>query len=179
MREDNTVKFVSKGQKCPACSNKTFDTFQVPYDIAGFGKSLFFIMRCNSCHYRNTDVISLETKEPVRYKIIIDNEHDMRIRVIKSSSAKLTIPGIIILEGSSLPEGYISNIEGVLLRIIDAINMAKCGVLSKTKNKIVTQHIEKLKNVMEGKGKIELVIEDKSGNSTIISEKAIKKVLNL
>jgi zinc finger protein len=65
-------------------------------------------------------------------------------------------------------EGYISNVEGVLKRIEDVIRMQ--GESEKSR-----ELLQKIKNAKEGSEILHLKIEDPTGNSAIISEKALKE----
>lgn len=157
-----------KGLYCPVCQKYTLEVIETPYFIPNFGNSLFFLLKCNSCKYKNNDVISLEDKKPFKETITINSIGDMNIRIIKGSTAKVIIPEIIEIESSSLSEGYVSNIWGLLSRVIKTIEFARdCSSESDLKS-IANSHIKKLKKVMAGKDSIEITIDDVAGNSKIL-----------
>jgi zinc finger protein len=147
----------------------TFHEHEIPF----FGGVMESVAHCSSCGYRHTDVMVLEENEPVRYILKIDKEN-ISTRVVKSGRATIKIPelGIEITPGIE-SEGYISNVEGVLVRIEDVLTMIKKW--KKEKAYKADELLEKIKRVKEGKAKITLIIEDPSGNSAIISEKALRE----
>ncbi|MFP4118652.1 MAG: ZPR1 zinc finger domain-containing protein [Candidatus Woesearchaeota archaeon] len=169
--------FILKDQKCPVCARNSFDTIQLLYEIPEFGKSMFFVMKCNSCLYKKNDVMILEEKEPSSYSIEVNGLDDMNIRIIKSSASKVRIPGMIELESGSVSEGYISNVEGVLVRLHDTLQFAAKSELTRKQSDRIAKHIGKLEKVMKGDASLKLIIEDPTGNSAIVSEKATKKRL--
>jgi len=72
---------------------------------------------------------------------------------------------------------FVSNIEGILVRVIDVIRQMD----SFTKNKKQKLKAEKLllsiENLREGKGEATVIIKDPMGNSTIVSQKSKKREL--
>jgi zinc finger protein len=161
---------------CPVCEKPgldiTFNKLEIPY----FGEVMESVTRCSFCGYRHADVMALEEKEPTRYTIQIEGEEDMFIRVVRSSYSTVEVPelGVKVTPGPRA-EGYVSNIEGVLERIERVVGMTK-GQSTRRKQK-VEEILQKIKGIREGKEKATLIIEDPSGNSAIISEKALKEPL--
>ena len=100
----------------------------------------------------------------------------MKIRVIKSSEATVKIPYIGSIEPGETANGYITNVEGILNRmknqiehLRDAADADEEEVKTKAKNQL-----KKMTRIMWGQEKAQLIIEDPSGNSAIISPKAVK-----
>lgn len=162
--------------ECPVCKKIglkiTFHSHEIPY----FGEAIEEITRCSNCNYRHVDTLILEEKGPVEYSLKIDGERDMLIRVIRSSHATIEIPelGVKITPGVD-SEGYITNVEGVLERIEDAIRTAKKAADQRTR-KDVDALMKRIGSLKEGKGGATLYLADPTGNSAIVSEKAIKNV---
>ncbi len=165
MKKNN---FTFKGLCCPVCLKHTLEVLELPYYIPNFGNSLIFLLKCNSCNYKNTDVLSLENKGPFKETITINKSEDMNIRIIKGSTAKVIIPGIIEIESSSLSEGYVSNIEGLLRRVIKAIEFARDSSFKQNSKSIAERHIKKLEDVIDGRDSIKITIDDPAGNSKIL-----------
>jgi zinc finger protein len=160
-------------QLCPVCGKHKLRLIETPYDIPYFGRSQIFSMICRHCKYRKIDVVTSHFNSPARYSVRINSIKDMSIRVIKSSHAKFSVPGIINWESSS--DGFISNIEGILLKLQNAIQMSKPN--TPHEKEMAEKYINVLQKVMEGKESIELILEDSTGTSAIISEKATKNDL--
>ena len=129
------------------------------------------VLKCNACGYRDVDGVLLEKKAPVRLSLKISSPEDMMIRVIRSSNAKVEIPelGIKIVPGMAAT-GYITNVEGILVRIEDVLQKVENGAKKKKAKRL----LKKIKDVKEGKEVVHLIMEDPTGNSAIISEKVLK-----
>ena len=170
------------GEQCPFCNEKTLSLTETSRDIPFFGVCHLFSMDCTSCKYHKADVEAEEgTREPVKYVLDITAEDDMKIRVIKSSEATVKVPYIGSIEPGETANGYITNVEGILNRIKnqiehlrDAADSDEDDIKQKAKNML-----KKLTKVMWGQEKGQLIIEDPSGNSAIISPKAVKSKLSV
>ncbi len=156
--------------KCPVCG-KDMRIIETPYEIPYFGKAVLFSMIC-SCGYKFSDVILPEAGNPVRYKIKV-NANTLSARVVKSSSATVKIPEleIEVLPGQG-SEGYISNVEGVLLRVENGVKTAMLFSENEKQRKRAEEIIQILEKARNGEIELTLVIEDPSGNSAIIHELA-------
>jgi len=156
-------------QQCPACDGQSVLTSQTEYEVEHFGAVLLSVSRCGRCGYRHSDVTTLSNREPVELKAEIRSVDDLNIRVIKSGTATVSIPefGAVITPGQ-YSEGYISNVEGILGKIEDALtfmlNTAK-GQRSK-KGKVM---LKKMRAARDSKPRFTLVIKDPLGNSAIAS----------
>jgi len=166
-----------KGQPCPMCKQKTLDLTQQEIEIPYFGKTLIFSMTCANCKYHLADVEAIEMKEPCKYTLEITSAEDMKIRIIKSSQATIKVPYITTITPGPASQGYVTNVEGVFNRIKSQIEAAKDSEEDKDTKKEAWKLLKKINRIMWGQDKSKLIIEDPSGNSAIISEKAVKKKL--
>ncbi|KHO45190.1 MAG: zinc finger protein [archaeon GW2011_AR3] len=165
------------GQECPMCKEKTLTLRESESEVPYFGKVFLFSMTCDNCKYHKADIESAETREPAKFEIEINSEEDMKIRVVRSSAATLKIPHVTTVTPGPASQGYVTNIEGVLKRVrheIESLREMEEDDDSKRKAKNL---IKKLNNVMWGRDKLKLIIEDPTGNSAIISDKAVKSKL--
>jgi zinc finger protein len=118
--------------------------------------------------------LSLEKREPILVKTRINSLADLDIKVIKSGTATITIPefGATITPGP-FSEGFITNVEGVLERVEDALTF----MLSSADGKRLKKG-EKMRKQMqmsrESKPNFTLIIKDPFGNSDIISADSSK-----
>jgi len=171
---------------CPICGGKnTFKIFNNQLDIPYFGRVMETTMICDKCKYRKSDIIPLEVKEPKRYTLRVSNEEDLNKRVVRSSTGHIKIPelGFEVKPGPA-SEGYISNVEGVLNRLEDALKMLMKWADDEEKKR-GEEILKKIEDVKKGKENVTLVIEDPLGHSAIIgdgvkeeklSEEEIKKL---
>ncbi|MGM5485083.1 MAG: ZPR1 zinc finger domain-containing protein [Nanobdellota archaeon] len=168
---------ILEGQKCPICGKDTLTLTQKEQEVPYFGKLLLFSMTCTSCKYHKADVEAVEKGEPSKYTLEVDSEEDLKARVIKSSEATVKIPRISSISPGASSNGYITNVEGILNRIKHQVETLKETEEDPAKKKKAKNMLKKLQKVMWGSEKTKIIIEDPSGNSSIISDKAEKKKL--
>ena len=160
-------------QKCPGCGKNTLTLIEDQIEVPYFGKCFLFSMKCSSCNYDISDVEATEKKEPAKYTIEIDSEKDMKIRIVKSSTATVKIPALkVTITPGPASIGYVSNIEGLLDRIKNILEGQRNSTEDPKARKSAKNLLKKLWKVKLGDVKIKIIIEDKSGNSAIISDKA-------
>lgn len=165
------------GQQCPFCGEKKATFSETSMDIPHFGKVFIFSLSCDACKVRKADVEPAEQHEPVKYTIEVSTDDDLKARVVKSSHASIKIPHMITQESGPGSEGYVSNVEGVLNRIKVVIEQVGEGAEEKSDRKKAKNMLKKLNNVILGRDKLKLIIEDPTGNSAIIAGNAVKSKL--
>src|SRR3989344_21201 len=166
-------------QQCPICSQKTLVLDERDMEIPYFGKVFLFSMTCTSCKYHKADVESTEQKEPVKYEFEISREDDMKVRVVKSSEATVKLPHIATITPGPASQGYVTNIEGILNRVKYQIEVAKESEEDDEDKKKAKNLLKKLMKIMWGQEKQKIIIEDPTGNSAIISDKAVREKLKV
>lgn len=159
-------------EKCPVCGEKALELIERETEVPYFGKVFLYSMTCGKCRYHKADVEVAEKKEPCRCSIKISSEQDMKIRIVKSSEAVVKIPHITTIEPGASSQGYVTNVEGLLNRVKHEIEFIRDNAEDDGDKQKAKNLLKKLINVMWGKGKLKIIIEDPSGNSAIISEKA-------
>ena len=162
-----------EGELCPFCSTNnltlTEDEIEIPY----FGKTYVFSMSCSNCKYLKSDVEAEERKEPCKITFTVEKEDDLKVRVVKSSEATVKIPQMK-MSMTPGPEsiGFISNIEGLIDRFKSIIEQERDNTDEDEVRKHAKNLLKKIWKVKCGDVPLKVVIEDPSGNSAIISEKA-------
>ncbi|MEK6869363.1 MAG: ZPR1 zinc finger domain-containing protein, partial [Nanoarchaeota archaeon] len=162
---------------CPLCHQKTLALMERETEVPYFGKVFLFSMTCSNCKYHKSDVESVEQKEPCKYTFEISSEEDMKVRVVKSSEATVKIPHISTITPGPASQGFVTNIEGILNRVKYQIETLRDTAEDDEDRKKAKNLLKKLLNIMWGREKQMIVIEDPSGNSAIISDKAVKSGL--
>lgn len=175
-KEEMTVGKPSKldGQECPICHKKTLTLFEEEREIPYFGKCFIFSMTCSDCRYHKADLEAAERKEPAKYTLDIESEADMKIRVIRSSEGIINLVRIAKIEGGPAANGFVTNVEGIINRIRHQVEAIRDSEEDPAVKKKAKNLLKKLTKIAWGQEKAKLVIEDPSGNSAIISEKAVK-----
>ncbi len=176
-KKESEAPDVLAGQECPICHAKSLTLMEASTDVPFFGKCHIFSMSCSSCNYHKADVESEEQKEPCKYELEISSEDDMKIRIVKSAEATLKIPHMVTIESGPSSNGYITNVEGVLQRIQKIMEQARDSAEDDSDKTKAKNALKKLTRIKWGQEKAKMIIEDPTGNSAIISDKAIRTKL--
>ena len=166
---------VIEGEKCPICGAQELTLMEAERDIPFFGAVAIFSMDCNACKYHKADVEALEKHEGSKFTIEVSSEEDLKIRVIKSSTATVKVAHVGSIEPGEAANGYITNIEGILNRLKRQIEFIRDNAEDKSDSKKAKNILKKLQKVLWGQESMKVTLEDPNGNSAIISDKAEKK----
>ena len=167
------------GETCPLCFKKTLALMEKETEVPYFGKLFLFSMTCSNCKYHKSDIEAAERKEPCKYTFEISDEKDMKVRVVKSAEATVKIPYISTITPGPAAQGFVTNIEGILSRVKYQIETARDTAEDNADRKKAKNLLKKLMKIMGGNEKQKIIIEDPSGNSAIISDKAEKSSLKV
>ncbi|MDP7115644.1 MAG: ZPR1 zinc finger domain-containing protein [Candidatus Woesearchaeota archaeon] len=163
-----------KEQPCPICKKKTLTLIEEETEVPYFGKMFLFSMNCSNCKYHKADVEAAERKNPCKWTFEIDGEEDLKVRLIRSSEATVKIPHITTIAPGPASNGYVTNVEGIINRIKHQVEVVRDSEEDPAAKKKAKNMLKKLQKVVWGKEKLKLILEDPSGNSAIISDKAVK-----
>jgi len=168
----NAVRTIVPGP-CPYCNTEIeylYKTENIPY----FSDILIISAICPSCGYRFVDTQLLKNADPVRYELRVETREDLDVRVARSMTARIEIPelGVRIDPGPAC-EGFVTNVEGVLDRIAQAIRAAlRDGDETERENGRVL--LERIEGIKAGKMPVTVILQDPMGNSVLVSDKAQK-----
>ena len=165
------------GQPCPMCRGKTLTLREGKTEVPYFGEVLVFSMTCTKCKYHISDVELAKKQEPVKYVFEIASKDDLKVRVVKSGAATVKVQYVGSIEPGPAAQGYVTNVEGVINRIKRQVENIKEHSDDPTIKKKAKNLLKKIQKILWGKKKAKLTIEDPTGNSAIISEKAVKTKL--
>ena len=110
---------------CPACGTPDALTMlSLTEEIPYFGEHTQVTLSCAECGWRQTDFIPAQDREPCAWSLEVNDPSMLAVRVVRGSSGTVRIPelGLEASPGNH-STGYVSNIEGVLQRFIDIIEM--------------------------------------------------------
>lgn len=169
-----------ENERCPMCMEKKLTLIEDETEIPYFGKVFLFSMECSGCNFNKSDVESAEDKEPVKVTFTVQNKKDMDVRVVKSSEASVKIPQLkMSMEPGPDAIGFVTNVEGLIQKfkkmLEDERDLAEDDDVKKTAKNL----LKKIWNVECGDMELKIVIEDPSGNSAIISNKAVNEPLKV
>lgn len=166
-----------KHQHCPMCNQKSLTLSEADVEVPYFGTLLIFGMNCENCKYHKSDVEAAEQKEACKWSLEVSSKEDLNCRVVRSSEGLIKIPYVGSIEPGPVSEGFITTVEGVLNRIKDQVESLKESAEDDEDKTKAKNLLKKLQKVFWGEEKITLTIEDPSGNSAIISDKAKREVM--
>ncbi len=156
---------------CPVCGYKPIIMTQQLYSVPFFNEIAMFHMECPKCHFSHNDVFAVEQQPPARWTLKVKTISDLSIRVIRSSSGTFTIPEFgIKVEPGPAADSFISNVEGVLYRIMPAVEMAI--KFAETDEAVMRGRtvLKMIHEAIEGKLEFTLIMEDPNGISSILPD---------
>lgn len=183
---------------CPICSiegevKMIAHIDEIPY----FGEHTQVTVLCNSCGWRQTDFIPAEGKKSGAWKLIIDNPEKLLARVVRSSSCTVKIEELdLVVNPGGNSTGYVSNVEGVMNRFVDVINMVLRDVQNEALQHAAGGIDEGIEETMQDIGKLETMLStieslkednsepitlellDPNGHSMIIHEDSVERELS-
>ena len=159
---------------CPACDGRGLEYTTETVDLPFMGKSLQILLRCLACGYRHHDFVLTEHREPTRYTYTIAKAEDMSVRVVRSSSGTIRIPELgISIEPGVASEAFVSNIEGILVRVERVLDQLLRDAESVEIRRKATDLVDKLALMRDGKAEpVTVILEDPFGNSAILGDGA-------
>ncbi|MBL7051496.1 MAG: ZPR1 zinc finger domain-containing protein [Nanoarchaeota archaeon] len=165
---------------CPFCHKKTMTLMEEEKDIPYFGKVFLFSMDCENCNFYKSDVEAAELQDPCKITFVTESEEDLKVRVVKSSSASISMPTIRMSQRPGPASiGFISNIEGLINRFQRIIEGERDNSDDKDARKKAKNLLKKLRKIKDGEIPLKIVIEDPSGNSAIISDRTVIKKMKV
>ena len=166
-------------QPCPVCHSTSgltmiAHTTEIPY----FGEHTQLTMVCDACGWKHTDFIPAEGKKPGSWSLQIDSTDYMSVRIVRSGSCTVRLVELD-LEASpgGASTGYVSNIEGVLIRFEEVIQNLQRGAEDGVAEKC-TELLAELERVRTGNSSLQLLLLDPLGHSQILHSDAISRELS-
>ena len=132
---------------CPVCAS-TGNVKMIAHidEIPYFGEHTQVTIMCHDCGWRQTDFIPAEGKKAGGWTMVIEDEEQLRARVVRSSSCTVCIPELDLeVNPGTSSTGYVSNVEGVLNRFQEIINMVERDL----SNQFVAAEGQEREEVME------------------------------
>lgn len=160
---------------CPVCGRGGLKVSQIQYEVPNLGPLGIFTVSCALCGFKQNDVMQLETHPPACYTAKIMGVEDLKTIVIRSSTGALRIPELgARIDPGSKAEGFISNVEGVLERLENAVKSSIVLSDDEGAKKRGEKFFLKLKKARDGAIPFTLILKDPLGHSVLHSEVAGK-----
>lgn len=164
---------------CPYCGLPALVMRSLPLEIPYFGDALQTTVSCGSCSYRRADLLLTERGEPVRHALRVERSDDLNARVVRSTSGTIRVPELgVVIEPGPRAEAFVTNAEGVLRRLRDILEFARRNADSDAARRHAERAIADVDQMIAGSRAFTLIVEDPTGNSAIIHDRATKKKLS-
>lgn len=163
---------------CPSCGKKAVIN-EVIRKIPNFGKILLTNMNCSECGFNLNDVMNAGSGKAMKYEVKVDSIKDLKTKIVKSSTSSVEVPELgISLYSGSYSEGYITNIEGFLLRTKEALSsLMKLKETPEKEKKRIEELKKKIDKAVNAEISFKVILEDEQGNGALIGRKVKKKEL--
>ncbi len=162
------------------CKKKELSMIENEHEIPYFGKCFIFSVNCGCCGYHQADVEAVDNKEPCKIEFEIQKSDDLKVRIVKSSQATVKIPSLrMSVEPAVASNGYVTNVEGILNRFKKILEQQRDNAEDPKIRKKAKNLLKRMRKIESGDEKVKMVIEDPTGNSAIISEKAVVSKLKV
>ena len=143
-------------------------------EIAYFGEHTQVTLTCPGCGWRQTDFIPAEAREGSCQTYRIDSVEDLQVRVIRGSACTVRLLELDLeVRPGSHSTGYVSNIEGVLNRFQDVIDMVGRQAATEANEGAsaeLAQLTQSMVEIREGQREATLELLDPHGHSMILTE---------
>ena len=168
---------------CPICAleghlKMISHVDEIPY----FGEHTQVTLMCEQCGWRQTDFIPAEGRKPGAWSILVDGESVLSARVVRSSSCTIRIPELELeVSPGTGSSGYVSNVEGVLNRFLDIVNMVKKDLDDEPEDEMrrCLELESALNDLIDGRHSgVTLELLDPRGHSQILHPEAIDRELD-
>lgn len=178
---------------CPTCNEKdVLKMLSLSSEIPYFGEHTQITISCENCGMRQTDFIPSEERGAVSYKLSIEKLDHLDARVVRGPSGTLRIPELDLeATPGNQSTGYVTNVEGVIIRFIDIVRMMMRQLVSdidlddeaedaQIRLELLMQLEIALISLQNGElfGDLSLEILDPKGHSIIGHDDAVKRELS-
>ena len=150
---------------CPICHlegkvNMIAHIDEIPY----FGEHTQVTVMCHSCGWKQTDFIPAEGKKAGCWSLSVKNQTQLKSRVVRSSSCTIRIPELDLqVNPGSNATGYVSNVEGVINRFVEVINMVLRDLQNEVSAKLSETQTASLSSSIKEIEELELLISRLTG----------------
>ena len=167
--------------RCPQCHvDGQVSMLSMSSEIPYFGEHTQITIICDSCGWKHTDFIPSDGDKEGFWSIIVDSQQKNSARIIRSSSCTIRIPELDLeVSPGGSASGYITNIEGVLKRFIDAVKSVVRDLENKDSDfKSGQELLQSLLSAVDGSKVLTVELLDPRGRSQIIHDEAKSRDLN-
>ena len=110
---------------CPVCAEEGSLHMRTHVDeIPYFGEHTQVTLLCETCGWRQTDFLPSEASGPSGHRLWLSEDLHLAARVVRGASGTVRVPELDLeVSPGTNSHGYVSNVEGVLVRFLEIIDM--------------------------------------------------------
>ena len=168
---------------CVICGESGLVMLAHTEGIAYFGEHTQVTLTCPACGWRQTDFIPAEAREGSCQSYHIDSSDDLQVRVIRGSACTVRLVELDLeVRPGSHSTGYVSNIEGVLNRFQEVIDMVgRQAAVEENQDAIaeLTKLTEAMLEIREGQRGATIEFLDPHGHSMILTDNVESRPLSI
>lgn len=155
---------------CPACRKDGVSLETVTHQVAHFGEVIESVLRCERCGFRTSSTLIADQREGMRHELAVDGEAALSARVVRSTSCTVRVPELgVKIEPAMASDAYITNVEGLLVRIEQVLMHVRASGDEQQQDKAV-ELLDKLGRMVDGEEAFTVILDDPLGNSAIVHE---------
>lgn len=170
---------------CPEC-NCPCETNMKMTNIPHFKEVVIMATVCESCGHRTNEVKSGGGIEPlgVKIEVTVAGKEDFTRDLLKSETCHMQIPELELEIGPAALGGRFTTVEGILVAIKEQLSSSTAFTGDSSDPETINRmeiFISNLGEVLEGKRKVTLILDDPAGNSYIqsLSDEGLDSGLNI
>ncbi|CAK9800509.1 Zinc finger protein ZPR1 [Anthophora quadrimaculata] len=158
---------------CPEC-NCPCETNMKMTNIPHFKEVVIMATVCESCGHRTNEVKSGGGIEPtgVKIEVKVAGKEDFSRDLLKSETCHMQVPELELEIGPATLGGRFTTVEGILMAVKEQLSSSIAFTGDSSDSETVQrmeEFISQLNEVLEGKRKVTLILDDPAGNSYIQS----------
>lgn len=174
----STIEEVPIEGPCPYCGAEGLVMRSLPLNIPYFGDALQTTVLCTSCTFRHPDLLLMNQGPPIRFELHVESPSELTARVARSSACTVRVPEIqATIEPGLRAEAFVTNAEGVLRRIRDVTAFLVRNADGSAAKRTAERTMRTLDEMIAGRQRFTIVLEDPTGNSAIVHDRATKTIL--
>jgi zinc finger protein len=164
--------------RCPFCGGGGLVMRSLPLDIPYFGEALQTTVLCPDCSFRHADLMLTREGPPARHELRVSDPADLAARVVRSAASTIRVPELgAIVEPGLRADAFVSNAEGVLRRVRDIADFGRRTSETDAARRKADAVVARIDGMIAGREPFTLVLEDPTGNSAIVHERATRTEL--
>lgn len=171
--EDLQGEVLTFPTSCPECNSRCETNMKLT-KIPHFREVVIMATNCDCCGHKTNEVKSGSGIEPlaVRIEVTVAGKDDFVRDLLKSETCYLMIPELELEIGPTALSGRFTTVEGIIVAIKDQLSTSTAltgDSVDPQAAERMQNFIYRLNNILDGKSKITLVLDDPAGNSYVQS----------